>query len=92
MSPIPPDADEVRRNALQAIELLTAWAEGGTSKDFLRERVKAITYDDGHEGAIQSVAGLINVSGYMLGWLSQLTGKSTEEILQVIAIHYHERE
>jgi hypothetical protein len=89
---MPPDADEVRTSTLQAVELLTAWAEGDSSNDFLGERAKAITHEDGHEGAMRSVAGLVNVSVYMLGWLSQLTEKPIEEILQEIAIHYIDRE
>jgi hypothetical protein len=83
--------DDVRYNALQAVELLTAWAGGGRSTDFLGERVKAISYEQGHEGVVRSMAGLINVGGYILVWLSQLTGKPEEEILQTIALHFHDR-
>lgn len=83
-----PDPYEVRKNALQAIELLTAWAGGGTSTDFLGERVKATSYEEGHEGIVRSMVGLINVSGYLLVWISQLIARSEEEFLQAIALHY----
>jgi hypothetical protein len=88
---MPANPDEVKDNALQAIELLTAWAGGGRSTDFLAERVRTISYEQGHEGVVRSMVGLINVSGYMLVWLSKLTGKPEEEVLQAIALNFHGR-
>ena len=84
------DPAEVRANALQAIEFLTAWAGGGRSTDFLAERFRAMNDEEGREGLIRSWAGLINVSGYMLVWISELTGKSEEEILQAISLHFQD--
>ena len=46
--------------------------------------------EEGREGLIRSWAGLINVSGYMLVWISELTGKSEEEILQAISLHFQD--
>lgn len=86
------DPNEVRDNALKAIEFLTAWSGGERSTDFLAERFRAMSDEEGREGLIRSWAGLINVSGYMLVWISKLTGKSEEEILQAIALHFHERQ
>jgi hypothetical protein len=82
------DPNEIRDNALRAIELLTAWSGGGRTKDFLAERVATIGNEEGREAFIKSWAGLIEVNGYMLVLISRLTGKSEEEILQTIALHY----
>ena len=43
---------------------------------------------EGIEGVVRSWAGAINVASYMLVWISKLTGKSKEEVLQAIALHY----
>ena len=85
---MPSNPDEVRDNALRAIESLTAWAGSENSNDFLAERYAAMASEEGREGVVRSWAGAINVASYMLVWLSKLTGKSEEEILQMIALHY----
>jgi len=87
---MPTDPDEARDNALRAIELLTAWAGSGRSKEFLAELVRATGNEEGLQAFIKSWAGLIAVNGKLLVWMSRATqGKqSEEEILQALALSY----
>lgn len=72
----------------RAIELMTAWAGGGRSTDFMIERIAKIGDEDGQEGFAQTFTGLTNLAGYLLIRLSQHTGKSVEELLQLIALEH----
>lgn len=87
---MPTDPDEARDNALRAIELLTAWAGSGRSKEFLAERYTALIHEEGREGLVRSWAGLMAVNGRLLVWMSRaINGKqSEEEILQALALSY----
>jgi hypothetical protein len=83
---MPGSQDQYRESTLRAIELMTAWAGGGRSTEFMVERIAKIGKEEGQEGFVQAFVGLVNVAGYMLVRLSQVTGKTEEELLQLIAL------
>jgi hypothetical protein len=80
--------EEFRENMLRAIELMTAWAGGGSSTDFMIERIAKIGDEEGQMGYAQTFTGLTSLAGYLLMRLTQLTGKSAEELLQLIALEH----
>jgi hypothetical protein len=85
---MPTNPDEARDNALRAIELLTAWAGSGRSNDFLCERVAETGNEEGLQAFIKSWAGLIAVNGKLLVWMSELSKRPADEILQALALSY----
>ena len=70
---------------------MTAWAGGGRSTDFVVERIAKIGREEGEQGFAQGFVGLLNLAGYMLVRLSQMTGKTEEELLQMIALEHQGR-
>jgi hypothetical protein len=67
---------------------MTAWAGGGKSTDFVGERIKAIGAEDGIKGFARTFTGLVELNGALLVRLSELTGKTEEQLLQELALRY----
>src|SRR6266702_4077136 len=64
------DANERREGAARAIELMTTWAGGGRSTDFMAERVAKIGTEEGNQGFARTFVGLAELSGQLLIRLS----------------------
>ena len=65
--PIPTSAGE---GAAREIELMTAWAGGGRSTDFMAERVAQIGTGEGNQGFARTFVGLAKLNGQLLILLS----------------------
>lgn len=89
------DAATPRRHTLQAIEMMTAWAEGGQGTAFLQERIREhlLTVPEG-PGALSSVEtgltemliGVTNLAGLLLLALQAKTGARPEETLHELSL------
>ncbi len=64
------DTNERREGAARVIELMTTWAGGGRSTDFMAERVAQIGTEEGNQGFARTFVRLAEFSGQLLIRLS----------------------
>jgi hypothetical protein len=81
------------QNGRIGIELMTAWAGGGESTEFLGERLgvlldEADTSTDKIVALSNALAGVAAVAGDLLVLLAGLAHRTEEEVLQKIAKNY----
>ena len=82
-------SDEQRACAQNAVEVMTAWAGGGRSTEFLQERLADIgSRGDNRMEFARTFTGLVHVAGDLLVRLAQQTGTAEEELLQEMALRY----
>jgi hypothetical protein len=81
------------QNGRIGIELMTAWAGGGESTEFLGERLRVLldeadTSTDKILALSNALAGVAAVAGDLLVLLAGLAHRTEEEVLQKIAKNY----
>jgi hypothetical protein len=81
------------QNGRIGIELMTAWAGGGESTEFLGERLRVLldeadTSTDKIVALSNALAGVAAVAGDLLVLLAGLAHRTEEEVLQKIAKNY----
>ena len=79
------DDDFVRECALTGVEIMTIWAAGEDSTDFLCDHLDSIIRAEGFDGVNRIVMGLINIAGEALVRLSERTCDTESEILRQMA-------
>ena len=85
------------QNGRIGIELMTAWAGGGESTEFLGERLRVLldeadTSTDKIVALSNALAGVAAVAGDLLVLLAGLAHRTEEEVLQKIAKNYQPRD
>jgi hypothetical protein len=88
---------EQMENGRIGVELMTAWAGGGSTTDFAAERLKALL-DEEDTSADRTVAlgkalvGVMAVAGELLLELSRRANCTEEEVMQEVAKRFQPRD